>query len=37
MHIVNHKWTSPKAIGNQRETDVRLDYAFPKDTLLEGW
>jgi hypothetical protein len=23
-------------IGNQNETDVRVDYAFPKGTLLEG-
>jgi hypothetical protein len=24
------------AIGNQNETDVRVDYAFPKGTILEG-
>jgi hypothetical protein len=32
--LINSSTGAP--IGNQNETDVRLDYAFPKGTLLEG-
>ncbi len=32
--LINTQTGAP--IGNQNETDVRVDYAFPKGTILEG-